>query len=443
MENICLFLNSLKLNTQKMKLKLLFVLLVFQVSFAQHRTCGMQEQMQRIMNDPAQRAAYLEQQGRFEVELQRMAISSNKNGNSVNAVIRIPVAVHFPSATTATATLKTCMRSLAQKQIDILNADYNAANTDVSIWASASADYPNTNIGNMNVQFVLATQNHPSGTGLVNGDVAVTFGTDFLSGADQDTTWAGYCNLVVRNISGGILGYSPLGGSPSQGMTVVIDNNAFGASMSPSAPATCTGYVPTSPYNKGRTLTHELGHFFNLDHTFANCDGSNCANSGDRVCDTPSSDEPRYDCNAASDPPAGNPVTTCGELQLTMNYMDYVEDSCMYMFTAGQAARMTAWYNAISSQLTTTALATEEFLQTQFSLYPNPTKGSFTIEFKDLANSFSVEVYDVTGKTIYENNYDQAANLVQVINLDNPSNGVYFVNIKSDNGIVTKKLIIQ
>jgi len=428
-----------------MKLKLLFAVLIFQVSFAQHRTCGMQEKMTQIMSDPVKRQAYLDLQNKFQSELDK--IENNKSGNSVNTVIRIPVAVHYPSATSATATLKTCLRNLAQKQVDILNADYNAANADISNWTSVSDNYPGTNIGNMNVQFVLATQNHPAGTGLVNGDVAVTFGTDFLSGADQDTTWAGYCNLVVRNISGGVLGYSPLGGSPSQGMTVVIDNNAFGATLS-GTPATCTGYIPTSPYNKGRTLTHELGHFFNLDHTFASCDGANCATSGDRVCDTPSCDEARYDCNAADSPPdpsiSGNPpVTTCGYLQLTMNYMDYVEDSCMYMFTAGQAARMTAWYNTIASQLTTTALESNDFLQSQFTLYPNPTKGSFTIQFKDLANSFSVEVFDVTGKTIYENNYDQSANLSQVINLDNATSGVYFVNIKSDKGIVTKKLIIQ
>lgn len=428
-----------------MKLKLLFVLLVFQVSFAQHRTCGMQEQMQRIMNNPVQRQAYLDQQNRFEVELQKLELNANRN---TNVVIRIPVAVHYPSAASATAAIKTCLRSLAQKQVDILNADYNATNTDISNWASVSTNYPGTNTGSLNVQFVIATQNHPSGTGLVNGDMAVTFGTDFLSGADTDTTWAGYCNLVVRNIGGGILGYSPLGGSPSNGMTVVIDNNAFGASMSPNSPATCTGYVPGAPYNKGRTLTHELGHFFNLNHTFASCDGANCATSGDRVCDTPSCDEARYDCNAADSPPdpnvSGNPpVTTCGYLQLTMNYMDYVEDSCMYMFTAGQATRMQAWYNAIASQLTTTALANEDFLQNQFSLYPNPNKGSFTIEFKELTNSFSVEVFDLTGKTIYENNYDQSSNLVQVITLDKPESGVYFVNIKSEKGLVTKKLIIQ
>jgi hypothetical protein len=55
-----------------MKLKLLLVLLVFQTSFSQHRTCGMKEQMQRIMDNPIQRQAYLEMQDKFEVELKKL-----------------------------------------------------------------------------------------------------------------------------------------------------------------------------------------------------------------------------------------------------------------------------------------------------------------------------------------------------------------------------------
>jgi hypothetical protein len=175
----------------------------------------------------------------------------------------------------------------------------------------------------------------------------------------------------------------------------------------------------------------------NLNHTFQSCDGANCATSGDRVCDTPSANTAAYDC------PALGTVSGCVDTQLTMNYMDYTDDACMYMFTAGQATRMLAWYNLIKTQLSTTALANETFLENQFSLYPNPNKGSFTIEFKELANSFSVEVFDITGKTIYENNYDQSSNLLQLINLDNVTSGVYFINVKSDKGLVTKKLVIQ
>ncbi len=58
-----------------MKLKLLFALLVLQVSFAQQRTCGMQERMVQIMNDPAQREAYLLQQSKFEVELEKLLLT--------------------------------------------------------------------------------------------------------------------------------------------------------------------------------------------------------------------------------------------------------------------------------------------------------------------------------------------------------------------------------
>ncbi len=435
-----------------MKMKLLFLLLIFQLSFAQQRTCGAEQQMETIMNNPVQRQAYLEQQNKFEIELQKLESSST--ARTTNAVIKIPVAVHYPTATTVTEATKTCLRNLAQKQVNILNADYNGTNTDISNWNSVKDNYPETTTGNLNVLFVIATENHPAGTGLNNGNLAVTFATDFLdagpigcSSCNRDTTWSGYMNLVVTNIGGGVLGFSPVGGSPNLGMTVVIDNNAFGASLGGSTP-NCTGFVPAAPYNKGRTLTHELGHFFNLNHTFAGCDAENCATSGDRVCDTPTTDKARYDCNSADNPPnpntPGNPaVTTCGYLQLTMNYMDYVQDSCMYMFTAGQASRMQAWYNTIASQFTTTALANEQFLEKEFSIYPNPNKGNFTIEFKELANSFSVEVFDITGKIIYENNYDQSANLIQEINLNKPASGVYFINIKSDKGLVTKKLIIK
>ena len=425
-----------------MKLKLLFVLLVFQVGLAQQRTCGTQELMQTIMNDPAKRAAYIEQQEKFEVELQSLESNALRN---TNAVIRIPVAVHYPTAGTVTEAIKTCLRRLAQKQIDILNADYNAVNTDISIWNNNdSAFFPGISNGNLNVEFVIATQNHPAESGLVDGEVAVTFGTDFIgsgvlgctNGCNEDITWAGYMNIVVTNISGGVLGFSPLGGQPQFGRTVVIDNNSFGASLSPS-PTTCSNFVPTSPFNKGRTLTHELGHFLNLNHTFQSCDGANCATSGDRVCDTPSANVAAYDC------PAIGTVSGCVDTQLTMNYMDYTDDACMYMFTAGQATRMLAWYNLIKTQLSTTALANETFLENQFSIYPNPNKGSFTIEFKELANSFSVEVYDVTGKTIFENNYDQSANPSQMINLDNVNRGIYFINVKSDKGLVTKKLVIE
>jgi hypothetical protein len=417
-----------------MKLKILLVaIIVVQLGFGQERTCGVKEATERMMFNPVLKERHLEIQKRFE-EGKNKNNAVNRNGNNVNSTIYIPVAVHYPSAGSANATLKNCLRNLAQNQINILNADYNANNSDINLWTDASAFYPGVNIGDMDVQFVIATQNHPSGTGLVNGDMAVTFGTDFLFNADSDATWSGYMNIVVRNISGGILGYSPLGGLPGSGMTVVIDNNAFG-----SGPG-CTGFAPSSPYNLGRTLTHELGHFFNLDHTFASCDGPNCATSGDLICDTPSTNQPEFQCL-----PNGSLASPCtGNPQLTMNYMDYGQDACLYMFTQGQASRMTAWYNAISSDFLTNKLSNNDFVEKNFSIYPNPNNGTFSIELKEYNVNYTIQIYDSSGRLMADYDFNNSNEFFQVIKLDNVLSGIYFVTIKVDGGgIINKKIVVQ
>lgn len=414
-----------------MKLKLLFALLIFQFSFAQQRTCGMEQYMQRMMNDPIARQNYLDLQQRFEVELAKLQENQNKSGGSnsttsTNATIRIPVAVHFPDEFASSP----CLISLALSQINVLNADYNATNSDISQWAGVSSLFPGVNVGSLDVQFVLATQNHPTETGLVNGDYAVTFGTDYLNDDDYDSTWSGYMNLVCRNAGDGILGYSPLGGTPNNGATVVIAFDAFGSG------AGCEGYVPGAPYNLGRTLTHELGHFFNLNHTFAGC-GTTCATQGDRVCDTPPSNSPVFGC-----PTPGVPMR-CSVRTLSMNFMDYTNDACMYMFTAGQSTRMQAYYNSIANQFTTTALANSEFLEANFSIAPNPNKGVFNIQFKEAMGNYSVEIYDATGRVIFEKEYVQNLDLQQNISLNTTLTGVYFVSIKSEGANAIKKIIVE
>ena len=125
------------------------------------------------------------------------------------------------------------------------------------------------------------------------------------------------------------LGFSPLGGN-GNGDGVTVDNNAF-ASV-----GGCTGNNPNSPFDLGRTLTHEFGHYFSLPHIW----GGGCG-SDDGVADTPNQSGSRFGC-----PNLG--VSSCGSNDMHMNYMDYTEDACMYMFSAGQMDRME---NYISSFL--------------------------------------------------------------------------------------------
>lgn len=427
----------------KMKTKLLFLFLIlFQLGNSQERTCGMDHHMETIMADPIQRAQFLERQSLVRAEYEKIVAQQANQGKlaSPNVTLQIPVAVHYPEvATNASETLKSCLRNLAQSQINVINADYNATNADISNWTSASAFYPGVNVGDLDVEFVIATQNHPAGSGLINGQVAVTFGTAFLNGADQDFTWSGYMNFVIRDLGPGLLGYSPLNGSPAAGHTVVMNKFCFGTTGNG-----CSGYFPQAPFNKGRTVTHELGHFFSLNHIFKYADPNSfysCSGpDSDGIADTPKQALSTYGCAFAGEFDACVP----GEKVLSMNYMDYSDDACMYMFTVGQKNAMQAYLNVISSQFNQNVLSTEvAAVRSNFSVYPNPNKGTFNIELKDLVENYSIEVFDNSGRIVFEKQYNQNNSLSQEISLDAVSSGVYFVTIKSNDVLTTKKIIIE
>ncbi len=113
-------------------------------------------------------------------------------------------------------------------------------------------------------------------------------------------------NLWVCALSNGILGYAQFPGGPAATDGVVIDYRAFGT----------TG-TAEAPFNLGRTATHEIGHYFNLRHIWA--DTEDCSGS-DYVADTPNAAGPNYGTPAF-------PSVSCGNGphgDMFMNYMDYV-----------------------------------------------------------------------------------------------------------------------
>jgi hypothetical protein len=99
-----------------------------------------------------------------------------------------------------------------------------------------------------------------------------------------------------------------------------------------SMPGTSTTYA--GQFDQGETVTHETGHWLNLEHTFF----GGCNANGDFVADTPAEKTPTSGCPAGKD--------TCSDpgLDPVHNYMDYSFDSCYTEFTAGQTQRMRdAW----------------------------------------------------------------------------------------------------
>jgi|GEM_PF-551596 len=310
----------------------------------QGRTCGTDEYMKQKLQDPEFAADYARRQAKYGAKLLEIQTQKADGTYQRKATLYIPVAVHFPTGTEAN---RACLEAHAQTQIDVINADYTKTNADHAAgWAAASSFYPGVTPGAVDVVFCIATKNHPTvSPAIADGSKAVTIGSQSgaYASADSNTTWAGYMNFVIKDAGSGILGYSPLAGSISGGNCVVMGFAAYGTG------AGCTGFVPGAPYNLGRTVTHELGHFYNLDHTF----NGGCAGAGDSVADTPAVAAATYGT------PANGSVAGCvtGQKALTMDYMDYVNDTHMFMFTAGQATRMEAYFATVSSDWKTNVLS--------------------------------------------------------------------------------------
>ena len=131
-----------------------------------------------------------------------------------------------------------------------------------------------------------------------------------------------HLNMWVCVLSGGLLGYAQFPGGPAVTDGVVINYRAFGTSGTAQA-----------PFDKGRTATHEVGHYFNLRHIWG--DTPDCSGS-DMVSDTPN-------CAGPNTGKPTWPLVTCNNGpngDMFMNYMDYTDDAAMFMFTAQQVLRM-------------------------------------------------------------------------------------------------------
>ncbi|EBM0725595.1 zinc metalloprotease, partial [Salmonella enterica subsp. enterica serovar Senftenberg] len=132
-------------------------------------------------------------------------------------------------------------------------------------------------------------------------------------------------NVYAADIGGGLLGwaYFPKGYNHGRDYidgVVMLDESMPGGTA--------------GKYSLGDTLTHEVGHWLMLEHTFAH----GCSASGDYVADTPREAMPQFDC------PVGADTCSAPGLDPIHNFMDYTQDSCMDMFTPGQADRMSdAW----------------------------------------------------------------------------------------------------
>jgi len=297
--------------------------------------------------------------------------------------IIIPVVVHILWNNAA----QNISNAQVLSQIDVLNSDYGGTNADhnkiPSYFSSLAAD--------CGISFALA-KTDPQGRA-TSGIERIQTNTAVFSFNDKAKSAAtggadawnadNYLNIWVCNLENGISGYSSAPGCSKETDGVVISTGVFGT------------INISGPFNKGRTAVHETGHWLNLRHIWGD---ANCGD--DQVDDTPTQQAANRGCNTGE-------KFTCGSTahgDMYMNFMDFTDDACMYMFTKGQRQRMRVLFEAggprnsllFSNGLAGDGLPLRDTLPANtfdVLVYPNPATTAVTVQLKDDGSSLGKHIY--------------------------------------------------
>lgn len=341
-----------------------------------HLTCGQHEATEALFQKfPEQRAIADEARKQLEAETQHFSLTKDTE----DEVLIIPVVFHIVHQGGDENISDEQVRSA----IDVLNEDFNAANSDIGQVVDEFADI----VGDVEFEFRLAKID-PDGncTNGINRVLSETTNEGFFEMKDEAGIWdrSSYLNIwTCRQIGDGVAGYTfvPSSVTGSFGLAydgIVILNDYVGR-------------IGTSTSTRSHALSHEVGHWANLEHTWGTNNNpgnpSSCSGSGtsDFVSDTPNTiGWTSCDLNGA----------TCGSLDNVENFMDY--SYCYKMFTEGQSNRMRAAMNsgiAARNQLHSPAnlaetgvLEPDEICFAEFELDKNPKicMGQ-EIEFEDIS----------------------------------------------------------
>ncbi len=420
-----------------MKTALAFLLFTI-VTITAHaqRICGSSTYNRQLISvNPSLKSSFDKAEQQTQRQL-RMAARDT----TTNELISIPVVVHVIYKTTE----QNISDAQIFSQIDALNKDYSLQNADQVNTPKAFKNLA----ADVRIKFCLA-QVDPQGrrtTGITRKNTTMDVfsaedGMKFdLQGGSNAWDCKKYLNIWVCALTGRSLGYASLPGSQADKDGVVIAYDAFG-----------TRGTLRPVFNKGRTATHEIGHWMGLRHIWGDVD---CGD--DLVDDTPAQQSYNFGC------PSFPKMSTCSPNangDMFMNYMDFSDDGCMNMFTIGQKKRMRALFAAqgvrnsfLNSFACDSSLAeagpsggpvvapVEATIVPGYKIYPNPVTSYLTVEctVATFVKKQSVTIFNATGKIVFSTELNKVKT---GFNLSALPAGFYIIRVGEGSSRFTSKFV--
>jgi len=400
-----------------------------------------------------------------------------KNNSTEKTTITIPVVIHIihRQSHSNIGSGTNIPNIQIEDALRILNEDFSKTNpefpnpprnTFLNYW------------GNPDLEFCLATTD-PNGNSTSGITRTATAQTNWdaddntesnamkLNSSGGKNSWdpKKYLNIWVCDLTNSQGGGQTLGYAYLPGLLAGFGQNAWKDGLVVDYRYFGTNGI-AAPSSDGRTATHEIGHYLGLNHTFSedNWPSYSCLDSqGNTICcdrdggnvdDTPATDGVYWgnvtattNNNTCNDLSYANVFTT-DVLDMDENFMSYA--TATWMFSQGQVDVMMATLNASEmnggrSSLKNSNISTNcsgiissalNELNEEISIYPNPSNGKLFISTSEAIKS--IKVTNIIGREIYSNNSFND-NSIDLINFHN---GVYFINLSTKKGTITKKIIL-
>ncbi len=325
-------------------------------------------------------------------------------------VLHVPVVVHLVSHPLAPAVTDAQVHA----QLRVLNDDFRRRNADTvrtpPAFRPVAAD--------CGIEFYLASVD-PYGNPTSGITRTVTahgpFANDDIhrgsAGGQDGWNPARYLNVWVCNLAAGISGYGTPPGGPAYQDGVVVHYQHFGK-----------GGTALPPHDRGRSATHEVGHWLGLKHPWGASGG--CADD-DGIPDTP----PQEGASDGCDPGR----SSCGTLNMVQNFMDYSADACMNLFTADQRDVMRSTLLGPRRSVTETGgyvLATEAVALSP-KVYPVRQPDGWELPHPFPGTAAIVLVYNALGGCVAQSAYAAPGPAVLPLPLAGRPTGVYLIRVQS------------